>query len=420
MKVYGIETEWVSEKHGLLKPNNSRSNAGVIPAILRTMGNGKYADLMKDKVVNEDIENKIKESFPDGYDNVILLLVDGVGVERLEAIGGPLWDNINSQGTIANSVFPTMTTTNMTSLSFGTLPSDHGFVGYNIYNEKIDTIFNGLNGKYMKDGEEKLIHDDFAASDFVEGTSIPKMILDLEDVKLTFLKPVQQGDEGLITLIADEVPMTDYETPMELGMKLLGQLNADIAEQFIAVYIGYADYFGHSHGPKSEEYVGAIKGVEQALGLLLSQQKIINGRTLIVLTSDHGQSQINHDISKWMERLEWEQYTKAGFELSTSGRTIHLFCKNNDLRGGRELLEAIGGENGHVITGREALALLGDDKGDWKDRIGDFVLLYEDGFIHDIPESVKFGDYEGKLLGQHGSLTKEELYVPVGIWGGKK
>lgn len=414
-----MEIEWLDEEHQLIKPSLSRSNAGVLPAAVRGLRDpdGRFNDLkgyMENLAVNQVLEDKIKELFPGGYDNIIFFICDAVGVERLEALGGMLWENVTKGGgTVAHCAFPTLTTTNMTTISYGMHPGEHGFVGYNIYNENVDAVFNGLNGKYRKDSEVRSIHE-HPNSAFVSGTPISQVISNSQ-MPITFFVPAQLERDGLLRLISGETPLTEYQTPEELVGMLMQELGKQVENQFVAVYIGYADHYGHEMGPHSREYAAAIRGIEQIIGAALSHPKVQAGNTLVIMTSDHGQSELDHEISRWLSEEEVENFAKEGVVLSTSGRVLHAYTK--DLEKGRKILEDLADGKGVVIDQGTALELVGSGK--WGDRIGDLLLVMDDGFVCDVPEVVKYGESEDRHKGQHGSLSVSEVFVPIGVWGGR-
>ena len=410
-----IKYEYLNQELELIKPNLTQSVAGILPTLIKHLDVPELPSSLNldDLAKNPSLDKKIQESFPSGYKNIILLTCDGVGVNRLADIGGTLWENITSQGSIAYSMYPTMTSVNMTSLSFGMYPADHGLIGYNIYNEHIDTIWNSLNLKYLNGGAEKSILDR-SLSEFVAGDPIVDKIY--KDVPTTFLSPVQLESPGLADIIIHSAPRTEYEDPMDAGLKLGAALNQSLPNQIISLYIGYADHFGHHMGPMSMEYEQAIKGINHSLDLVTQNPKITSGDTIVVVTADHGQVQLDHSISNWMTRNEVADLAKQGIQLSTSGRSIHAYCRQEKLDRTRAFLENMAGDRGTIITKEQAIAFAGGNL-KFEKRFSDLTLLFADNYIYDVPEVVQLGE-EGRLLGQHGSLTAKELFVPVGIFGG--
>lgn len=415
---FGLNVSYLNEDLGLIKPILDNSVAGVLPEVIRQMNIDSELTADSSHVRNPNLEKKIAESFPSGYDNVVFFICDGVGAERLQKLGGTLWDNINEQGTIASTMFPSMTSTVMTSLAFGMFPGDHGLLGYNLYNEHLDEVWNSLNLQYKKDDKDTYILENNKLADFVEGKPImDHLAADLNDLKTTFIAPDQLVSPSLLDLINHTITPSTYTNPIEGGMLLANALSQDVKNQVTAVYVGYADYFGHAKGPESAEYGQAIAGIDQMIGFLLNHPKMKDGSTLGILTSDHGQVQIDHSKSYWQTREEWKIQKDRGINLSTSGRTLHAFTNSEKLDDARALLETYADGMGHIISRDEAMKLSGGST-KYAHRTGGLSLVLADSYLYDIPEVVQFGDAV-RMHGQHGSLTEKELFVPVGIFGGQ-
>ena len=86
-----------------------------------------------------------------GYRNVVVLLLDGMGVETMERIldkDGPFRRNLKLS---YSSVFPPTTVAATTSLLSGKMPSSHGWLGWDNYYPELDrnvTVFlNKIQGK---------------------------------------------------------------------------------------------------------------------------------------------------------------------------------------------------------------------------------------------------------------------------------
>ena len=79
-----------------------------------------------------------------GYSNVVVLLLDGMGVETMERIldkDGPFRRNLKLS---YSSVFPPTTVAATTSLLSGKMPSSHGWLGWDNYYPELDrnvTVF---------------------------------------------------------------------------------------------------------------------------------------------------------------------------------------------------------------------------------------------------------------------------------------
>ncbi|MDH5402048.1 MAG: alkaline phosphatase family protein [Candidatus Heimdallarchaeota archaeon] len=413
---YDVPVEILSSEYGLYKPNLEQSNTSVLPSIARHMNlNNKEA--LDNKVFNPKLNKRIAEQFSAGVENLVFFICDAIGVVHLEQFGGFLWDNITNQGMVGSTMFPSMTSTVMTSISYGMNPSDHGLVGYNIYNEKLDTIWNSLNLKYLKDDKATFVLDEYQISDFVSGDPLIDIITAPENqITGTFLAPNMPYNPNLIDLINPNLQSIQYTDYADAGKQLLSQLDQD-GRQLIAIYLGDADIAGHGYGPDSAYYKGAVQGIERLVSTVTQHPKFKDGSTIGALTADHGQVQVNHEVSQWMDWETWRSIRNEGVTLSTSGRVLHAYCEPRALDKGRMKLEELANSRGYVIDKKDAISMSGGND-TFEMRYGDFMMIMEDGYLADIPEIVPLGD-PMHLHGQHGSLTPKELFVPIGLFGGE-
>ncbi len=402
---FGIRHQYLSEEHGLLVPDLDRTNAGILPAMLASM-------LNVGGELNSDFKNRLDEQFPSGYDSVLFIMADGLGASHLSELGGFLWENVMERGTVANAVFPTMTSTNLASIAYGTLPLCHGMVGYNYYHEGLDNIFNALSGHYEHEGKIERITRKIPLSSFISGKPLQAQVKGLLDVEL--IVPAQLPATGLLEILGQGVPKTSYVDMQEALVRTHSKLNRD-DPQLLAVYLGVTDHFGHRHGPESKEYEQAIRAVETYVQQVISHPKVKDGSVAVVLTSDHGQSQIR-DL-KAMTKETWKSHKSSGVLLGSSDRTIHAYSEDPDRAYG--VLESLSSGHGIILDNEKARKLMGVDRcgSTFAHRLGDYVLLFEDGYLHEVPAVAPAETYPAPHKGQHGSLSERELFVPVCIWG---
>ncbi|KKK80061.1 hypothetical protein LCGC14_2827240 [marine sediment metagenome] len=131
---------------------------------------------------------------------------------------------------------------------------------YHTYNENIDAIWNSLNLKYLDhEYNEQFVLENHNLDEFVTGLPLIDQVQNsYPEVKVSFLGPSQLESPSLLDLINRKIPVTTYEDPNEMGKKFGQLLGQDAKNHIIAVYIGYADHFGHVMGPESKEYTEAI------------------------------------------------------------------------------------------------------------------------------------------------------------------
>ncbi|MBO3842311.1 MAG: hypothetical protein FGF48_07850, partial [Candidatus Brockarchaeota archaeon] len=137
--------------------------------------------------------------------------------------------------------------------------------------------------------------------------------------------------------------------------------------------------------------------------------------TLLVTTSDHGQSRVSDDKSIRLNSLNW---LRESLVMPPAGesRAAYLYLKKNVEGFERKFQREVGGK----ISLFKSRTLLdkgvfgtGEVKPCVQDRIGDYIALSKDEirlvFHYDLKERT---EPEFIRAGAHGSLTLDELLVP--------
>ena len=82
-------------------------------------------NILSDKVEFIQLRRRLEEL---SYENIVFIAADGAGASHLGDMGGLLADNMLNEGLVASTVFPSMTCTVMTSLTYGKFPAEHDMV----------------------------------------------------------------------------------------------------------------------------------------------------------------------------------------------------------------------------------------------------------------------------------------------------
>jgi hypothetical protein len=188
----------------------------------------------------------------------------------------------------------------------------------------------------------------------------------------------------------------------------------------ITIYFPHTDFTSHVYTAQSQEYFGAMKLLEKIIQALERHPTVSMGETAIVVTSDHGQVRLPKGSQNVkVSNADVQEHANQGFSIGTSGRTLHVYYKSEvGQRNSEQYLSRFFSteQNGIIIDQKDALKLLGPTKPSPNilQRLGQKVVIIDEGFYLDYPEVVLYG--EGKdLLAQHGGLSRNELKVPFFI-----
>lgn len=185
------------------------------------------------------------------------------------------------------------------------------------------------------------------------------------------------------------------------------------------VYWGEIDATGHRVGWQSEEWVAALEDADRELARCA---RSLPPGAVLVATADHGVVDVP-GAPRWdlasVEPLSREVAVVAG-----EPRTVHLHVAPVGAADAADAAERVAarwrevlGDNAAVFTRAEAVGagLFGPDATVAGERIGDVVVAMAGRAT--VVDSRTQSPASLTLVGMHGSLTPEELYVPLLIAG---
>ncbi|MEJ7584452.1 MAG: alkaline phosphatase family protein [Acidimicrobiales bacterium] len=321
-------------------------------------------------------------------DQVVLLVLDGLGWEQLEArrhlaptlssmVGGPI-----------SSVVPSTTATALTSIATGLAPGEHGVVGYRV---SVDgEVLNVLRWSTPSgDARRRIDPDTFQPVAAFCGQRPPIV------TKAEF---VSSGFSG--AHLAD-VRFNGYRVPSSLVIELSRQLR--LGEPFVYAYYDGIDKVAHEYGLGEfydAELVAADRLVADILGVLPA------GAALVV-TADHGQV----DVGDAVVPIHPEVAAHVSYQ-SGEGRFRWLHARPGRTAALHDAAVAHHGDQAWVRTLDETV-----HEGWWgvtmtsaaRARLGDVALVTQDDIAFSDPADT--GPFT--LVGRHGSLTPAEMWVPL-------
>lgn len=326
------------------------------------------------------------------YKNVVLFICDGLGMNVLE-------NTLSTVGFLRQycqkpitTVFPTSTVPATTSIYSGLPPISHawmGWCGYVVEKDKIVDLFSG-NDSYT--GESVGMKSFFDVNPYIHiATRIKE---NCSDVETSIILPHKIAHNGIKTF-------------HKMTTEILNKTEQD-GQQFVVAYWPDPDHTEHIAGPYSAEAATQIRMINRRIKRLSKQAK----DTLIIVTADHGQTQINQNIDiKDCGEMASCLYRPLGIEV----RCCAMYVKPDK----RELFEhefqKYLADDFLLISREEALKLNLFGFGQMHKRIDEMLGEY---LIVAISDKVLFQEYEGGILypcfqGMHGGITQEEMLVPL-------
>jgi type I phosphodiesterase/nucleotide pyrophosphatase len=328
-------------------------------------------------------------------DRRVLVVLDGLGWEQLRERGhlAPTLTAADGIDRPITSVAPTTTATALTSLTTGRPPSEHGILGYRMAAD--GEILNVLRWTVGR-GEG---HDARRALPARHLQSLPPFPGSAGPVPA--VSKHEFGGTGFTAAHLGDAPLHGYRVASSLPVEV-DRLVRD-GQPFVYAYYDGMDKVAHGSG-LGEHYDAELRATD---GLVTELVERLPQGTVVVVTADHGQI----DIGLHVELLGRE--LMAGIELlSGEGRFRWLHARagaaDDLLAGATERYAAT-----TWVVERDRIVDEGWFGGPLSaafiDRLGDVALVPFAPIAFVDPADTG----ESRLQSRHGSLTADEMYVPL-------
>ncbi|MHA1722080.1 MAG: alkaline phosphatase family protein [Candidatus Baldrarchaeia archaeon] len=409
--------ERASFADNLFRPNYRYNVFKIVPTLL------EFLELKANEAVSLNKYSKFKKLFEQNgcfdVSKVILFLVDSIGFEQVKHSNLISKLLNNGMGFLLSSVFPTITSTVITSIYTGLPPEKHGILGHKIFVREIGNIVDML-GMSTVDFRERDALCKVGVD--VKGFLWSKNVFDTVrgDFVHISLRDKDIAYSGLSRLITEDRKVAvGYGNLIDLFSLAKRALEKYKNEKiFMDVYVGLLDDLAHKYGPDSEEYILGLKFFEKLL------ERFVNGlderlrkETVVLICSDHGQVALNKEnMIKFSEEdiatvREWLRI-KPG----KSGRVIHFYPLEEYMDELRRWLEEKIGRNGVVLEFRKVANELFPETNNIalvEERIGNLLVVCGEGADSLVEKEKEETVLEIEFNGSHGSLLLNELVVPV-------
>jgi len=336
-------------------------------------------------------------------DKAVVLLVDGLGATALKASAGharTLSPLLNAT-TTAVSGFPTTTASALASLTTGMAAGEHGLVGYEVLDPAHDRVVNQLNG-----WDDRLDPATWQRGRTVfeqaADASVPAFAVGLERYRSTgFTHAVLRGAEYRAAVTIEE-RLAEARRTLDTNERAL-----------IYVYVPELDQAAHKYGWQSGAWTDRLEELDAAVRTFAGG---LGRREGLILTADHGIIDVaahNHVL------IDSDPRMLDGIRhIAGEPRCLQLHFEPDASPSVREAVTARWRDSessrAWVATRSEAIA-----EG-WfgasvhprvAPRIGDLLVAARKSIAY----------YDGRdaqrsgrtMVGQHGSMSREELLVPV-------
>ncbi|MEN8800987.1 MAG: alkaline phosphatase family protein [Thiogranum sp.] len=336
--------------------------------------------------------------------NLVLLVLDGLGYDYLTQHGEGSVLHQYLQHPIT-SVAPPTTATAISTFLTGLAPQQHGLTGWFTWFREVGSVLAVLPFK-PRCGHEPLSRAGISAEALFG--HVP--VFDRLQVKSYSLCPdwIAQSDFNRAHLgRAEPVPYQDLDDCLTRITRIV---HTHDQQKYIYAYWPGFDSLAHQQGVGSDEVSEHFAELDAGFAQLLD--RLAGSGTTVIVTADHGFVDIP---DQQRIRLDAHPAMKACLSIPLCGEQRLSYAYVG--QGKREQFETyIEQHLPHAIELQRSEKLLqdglfglGEPHPELLSRIGDYVLVMKAGYIMQDPIP---GEKPAQMVGFHGGLSAQEMYVP--------
>jgi hypothetical protein len=378
----------MTELDGFVQPAyNQRSLGDVVPAVAAALGVGGPDHGLPEPPSGLEL--------PDAAAYVVFL-VDGLGwtlLERHRHVAPYLASLLEEDVQPATAGVPSTTATSLTSLGTGLPPGAHGVVGFTSRVPGTERLLNALFWDKSVDPVEWQPHETAFG------------LLRKAGVAATVVNKREFAGSGLTTAAQRGA---EYVGADRIGERIAAALVSSGEEPSMTyLYEGDLDWTGHRFGVASQQWLQQLAIIDAETEQL---REALPSAVRLVVVADHGM--VDCPPERHIDVDAHPELREGVLLLGGEARFRHLYCRGGAVDDVLAAWAGFLGPRACVLPRDEAVdrGWFGAVQPSVLPRLGDVMVAARDD--HGVFSSVDFA-YETTLVGLHGSLTAEEMLIPV-------
>lgn len=374
-------------------PNYKKSLVNLMSSLMKGMGGKPLYKPLK------ALDPKIVNS----YQNVVLIVIDGLGYEFLEKYGKDSF-LIKYVKERITSVFPSTTASAITTIVTGVAPQQHAITGWYANLKEVGGVVNPLlfetrlgHSLASKGVQPK---DIFTEKAFDEKIKRKSYLITHHDIVNSEYNKIHNNKSERY----------NYENDKQ-SFDILNRTLSVKGKKFIQIYYPELDHQCHNYSPDSREAIYYFKSLDRLIEEFVNN--LGHTQTLIIITADHG---LTSTPKNKLVKLANHPKLAECLTLPLAGEPRLAYCYVRPTKTAQfEYYIKKKLSNKCRLFKAEQLIKKGC-YGLYKpnpklyERIGDYILAMND---HYTIRDTLLGHKDRHLAGNHGGVSKEEMYVPL-------
>jgi len=338
--------------------------------------------------------------------NIVLIIIDGLGYEYLIKHEKRSFLRKNLRGKMT-SVFPASTASAMTSFTTGVAPQQHALTGWFMYLKEIGVVFITLpfvsragNLKLWKGGIK--YQDIYNEKSFFENLKATSISIKHEDII----------DSEYSCLVTRGTKKLSFSTLNGFFRQINKALRANNDRKFIFAYWAKFDSICHRKGTNSKETAKHFNELDKKISSLAKHLK--NKNAAIIITADHGVIDTK-DKKKVIELKNHPKFAETlAMPISGEARVAYCYVRPRKIKQFENYVKTKFKNCCEMHKSEELIKNnyfgLFEPNKKLYERIGDYVLIMKDNYIM---KDLVLGEKQNIFIGNHGGMSKEEMFVPL-------
>ncbi len=371
-------------------PDGAANLADVLPSCLVALGAADLPSLQADGLEARIALRPARSA--------VVVLVDGLGASVLAARAGHARFLTGTKKRL-RSGFPSTTAAALTTLTTGRSPGTHGVVGYSGWDPDGGRVVNQLSG-----------WDDEVPTGWLRSpTLFPAAAA--AGVDPVVVGPARYRSSGMT---ANVLGGARYESADTIADRVDAALAVTATgRSLVYLYVPELDSIAHRHGWQSDRWTTALERLDGELARLAAGVAADVG---VLVTADHGMLDVPPESNVSMDPV---------LLVDVVGVAGDPRCRQLTVRPGTDVPALVAawrsslGKRAYVAGKDEAVAAgwFGAVTDAVRPRIGDVVVVARGSWAFNDDREVPDGVQPGRMVGQHGGLTDDELMVPLRLAG---
>lgn len=335
------------------------------------------------------------------YDNIILIVIDGLGYNYLmKQKDSFLKNNLISKLT---SCFPPTTACANTIFHTCQTPNETGITGWDTYLKNIGTItsilpFSPMIGGNFSDKIKNNLKKFINIKSIYKNLKVKSYVIMNEEIKNSNFSKLSFNGARVI----GRKSLTNSFIKLKKLIKKKSK-----SKRFIHLYISEFDHESHKFGNNSKKARLQFNKIDKKIKNFYKQIKKTNSK--IIISADHG-----FISTKKKEVLYLDDFKELKecliLPFSSEPRAVSCFVKPFKIKDFETITKKLN-KYFNVIEGSELIKnnIYGLTKNykDFNSRVGDYVLLMKKNYVFLYSKDINF------MKGNHGGISSDEMYVPL-------